>query len=106
MSLIWILDVNKDYVEIPLLKSRTGAEYGALNYMLMEPGDGNIVHVHLNSDDLIYIIQGEGVVMDGDGNENGFKQGDVFLIPAGTFHVVKTRGSQTYIAIGGHNPLI
>jgi mannose-6-phosphate isomerase-like protein (cupin superfamily) len=61
----------------------------------MEPGDGNIVHVHHNSGDVVYIIQGEGVVMDGEGEENGFKQGDLILIPAETFHAVKTCGSQT-----------
>jgi hypothetical protein len=52
MSLIWILDVNKDYGEIPLLKSGMGAKYGALNYMVMEPGDENILHVHPDSADV------------------------------------------------------
>ncbi len=114
MGSIRILDVNKDYVEVPLLKSGKkakaivhpgmGAKYGALNYVVMEPGDENILHVHPNSDDVIYIIQGEGVVVDGDGNESNFKQGDVIFIPAGTFHAVKARGSQTYIAVGGPQP--
>jgi hypothetical protein len=89
MSSIRILDVNKDYVEIPLLKSGKkakaivhpgmGSKYGALNYVVMEPGDENILHVHPNSDDVIYILQGEGVVVDGDGNENSFKQWDVIF---------------------------
>ena len=51
-----------------------------------------------------YIIQGEGIVVDGDGNEKNFKQGDVIFIPAGTSHAVKARGNQTYIAIGGPQP--
>jgi len=114
MSLIRILDVNKDYVEIPLLKGGKkakaivhpgmGAKYGSLNYVVMEPGDENILHVHPQSDDVIYIIQGEGVIVDGDGNENSFKQGNVIFIPAGTPHAVKARGDQTYIAIGGPQP--
>ena len=89
MSSIRILDVNKDYIEIPLLKSGKkakaivhpgmGAKYGALNYVVMEPGDENILHVHPNSDDVICILQGKGVVVDGDGNENSFKQRDVIF---------------------------
>lgn len=114
MSSIRILDVNKDYVEIPLLKSGKkakaivhpgmGAKNGALNYVVMETGDENILHVHPNSDDVIYIVQGEGIVVDGDGNEKNFKQENVIFIPAGTFHAVKARGTQTYMAIGGPQP--
>jgi quercetin dioxygenase-like cupin family protein len=114
MSSIRILDVKKDYVEIPLLKGGKmakaivhpgmGAKYGSLNYVVMEPGDENIEHVHPNSDDVIYIIQGEGVIVDGDGKESSFKAGNVIFIPAGTFHAVKPRGNQTFIGVGGPQP--
>jgi mannose-6-phosphate isomerase-like protein (cupin superfamily) len=114
MSSIRILDVNKDYVEIPLLKSGKmakaivhpgmGAKYGSLNYIVMEPGDENILHVHPNSDDVFYIIQGEGVVVDGDGDEKSLKAGDVVFVPAGTFHAVKPRGPKTFIGVGGPQP--
>jgi quercetin dioxygenase-like cupin family protein len=114
MSSIRILDVNKDYVEIPLLKGGKkakaivhpgmGAKYASLNYVVMEPGDENILHVHKDSDDVIYIIQGEGVIADGEGNESKFKKGDVIFIPAGTPHAVKARGKKPYIGIGGPQP--
>ena len=35
----------------------------------------------------------------GNGIENTFKQGDIVFIPAETFHAVKARGSETYIAV-------
>jgi len=114
VSSIRILDVDKDYVEIPLLKGTgkaraivhpgMGAKYASLNYVVMDPGEQNIMHVHPKSDDVIYIIQGEGVVEDGDGNEVSFKQGDVIFIPAGVWHAVKARGDKQYIIVGGPQP--
>lgn len=70
----------------------------------MEPWDENILHVRPNSDDVIYILQGKGVVVDGVGDENSFKRRDVIFIPSGTFHAVKGRGNLVYIPIGGPQP--
>ena len=54
---------------------------------IFAPGEGGPVHVHENSEEFSYIIQGSGVQLDRDGNIIGYhEKGDVKFIPAGAYH--------------------
>lgn len=114
MSGVRILDVAKDYVEIPLIKGATaraivhpgmGAQYASLNYVVMKPGQENVPHCHPQSEDVIVVFQGEGVIEDIDaGVEHPIKKGDVVFVPAGAWHAVKARGVEDFVAFGGPQP--
>ncbi len=67
-------------------------EYGAstkfkVGLTIFAPGEGGPVHVHENSEEFSYIIQGSGVQLDRDGNIVGtYQAGDVKFVPAGAYH--------------------
>lgn len=111
---IKVLDINKDYVEIPIVKSGRakaivwpgmGAKNCAMHYVVMKPGEENIPHVHRNSEDIIFVIQGKGVVVDlSNGVELEFGPRSVIYIPPGIVHQVKNSGTDDYIAVGVQSP--
>lgn len=54
---------------------------------IFAPGEGGPVHVHEESEEFSYIIQGGGVQLDREGNIVGrYEKGDVKFIPAGAYH--------------------
>lgn len=67
-------------------------EYGAsqkfkVGLTIFAPGEGGPVHIHENSEEFSYIIQGKGVQLDRDGNIVGYyEKGDVKFVPAGVYH--------------------
>ena len=111
---IKVLDINRDYVEIPIVNGGQakaiiwpgmGAKNCALHYVVMKPGQENIPHVHQESEDIIFVIQGKGVVVDLDhGKEYPFGPGSVIYIPPGIRHTVKSYGPEDYIVVGAQSP--
>lgn len=110
------LDVNKDYKELSILDGKgvaraiiypgMGAKYASLNYFVMKPGSKNTAHVHARSEDVIYVIQGQGIIKETEtGNELRFKKGDILFIPEGVYHQVIPDGDEDYIGIGGPQPV-
>ena len=45
-----------------------GAKYGSMHYFVMKPGEENVPHAHGDAEDMFYIAQGKGVVIDFDKN--------------------------------------
>ena len=111
---IKILDVDKDYADLPLVKKGVaravvwpgmGAKYGSMHYFVMIPGEENLPHFHERSEDIFYIIQGKGAVMDLDKNiEYPIEEGCVVYIEPGTKHMVKSYGPKDLMTIGGPRP--
>jgi len=111
---IKILKADKDFVEIPLVKGGTakaiiwpgmGAKHGSMHYIVMKPGEENIMHKHKESEDMFYIVQGSGVVVDGDTEEeHPFEKGDFVFVEPNTKHAVKSLGPEDYISVGGPSP--
>jgi len=111
---IRILKLNKDYVLIPLIKGGMakaiiwpgmGAKFASMHYVEMKPGEENILHMHEYSEDVFYVVQGRGVVVDGNtGKEYPFEKGNFVYVEPGTIHAVKSFGPENFISVGGPAP--
>jgi len=109
-----ILNPDKDFVEIPLIKGGMakaiiwpgmGAKHGTMHYFVMKPGEENVHHVHDEAEDMFYIVQGKGVIVDGNnGKEHPFQKGDFVYVSPGTPHAAKSFGPEDYISVGGPTP--
>lgn len=107
---IKVLHVDRDFVRIPLVPGGDaravvwpgmGAKNAGLNYVVMKPGQENVPHLHKVSEDIIYVIQGQGLAVDFDaGVEHPFTKGSVIYVTPGTRHTIKATGSEDYIVVG------
>ena len=61
--------------------------------MALAPGEEIGTEVHLNVDQLLYVVKGQGVAVLGDA-ERSFDKGAVFCVPAGTTHNVINTGDE------------
>jgi quercetin dioxygenase-like cupin family protein len=76
-----------------------------MNLAILEPGEENKPHAHLESDDTIAILEGEGSIDDLDAGENHrFTAGDVVFVRAGTQHKVKADRGVGIVSAGGPCP--
>jgi quercetin dioxygenase-like cupin family protein len=76
-----------------------------MNYVVMQPGEANIPHVHEESEDTIYILQGRGSVRDyTSGTRLEFGPGDVVHIDPGVRHAVFADTSDVIVSVGGPCP--
>jgi quercetin dioxygenase-like cupin family protein len=82
-----------------------GAETANMNFVRLAPGEGNIPHVHPESEDTIYILSGRGTVVDFDHDLHlGFGAGDVIHVPIGIKHAVFADCGQAVASVGGPSP--
>jgi mannose-6-phosphate isomerase-like protein (cupin superfamily) len=61
--------------------------------MALLPGEEIGTEVHGESDQLLYVVRGQGVAVFGNGKE-AFAKGAVFCVPAGTTHNVINTGDE------------
>jgi oxalate decarboxylase/phosphoglucose isomerase-like protein (cupin superfamily) len=54
--------------------------------VIVYPGRGHARHNHPNAQEVIYVIDGEGVQTVGDGPEFPIKAGDAVFVPRGAYH--------------------
>ncbi len=112
---IKILDPEVDYVELPLVEGGEGvakaiiwpgmgAKYGSMNYFVMPPGEKNVLHSHKEEEDMFYVVQGSGYILDGDKNKHTFKKGDFVYVTPGEPHAVVSEGPEDFISVGGPTP--
>lgn len=82
-----------------------GAYTANMNYVMMEAGEKNVPHVHLASEDTIFILSGKGTIEDlTHGTRTEFEAGQVVHVPVGVRHAVSAdRGSQIE-SVGGPCP--
>jgi quercetin dioxygenase-like cupin family protein len=82
-----------------------GAWTANMNYVRMEAGEANVPHVHKESEDTIFILEGRGTIKDLDHDRAlPFEAGDAIHVPVGLRHAVcADRGSQV-ISVGGPAP--
>ena len=82
-----------------------GAETANMNYVRMEPGEANTPHIHAESEDTIYILEGEGTVEDFDnGRRLDFRAGDVIHVAPGVRHAVAADKGVWVVSAGGPCP--
>ncbi len=62
-----------------------GAKHLTFNYARFEPGQAFRQHIHEHSEDLIIVLEGDGVIKLDD-KEFPINSGDVILVSEGEFH--------------------
>jgi quercetin dioxygenase-like cupin family protein len=82
-----------------------GAHTANMAYVCMEPGEQNVPHVHAQSEDAIFILEGEGTVTDFDHDRRlEFAQGQVIHVPVGVRHAVAADRGSPVVSVGGPCP--
>ena len=76
-----------------------------MNFVRLEPGEANVPHIHPESEDTIYILQGCGTVVDFDHDIRlSFETGDVIHVPTGIKHAVHADRGEAVVSVGGPAP--
>jgi mannose-6-phosphate isomerase-like protein (cupin superfamily) len=71
----------------------------------MQPGEANVPHVHEQSEDTIFVLEGRGTIADLDnGRELEFEAGEVIHVPAGVEHQVRGDRGAEVVSVGGPCP--
>lgn len=108
-----VLDVHSGGIMLPMISHEArhvvgphvGAQVATLNFVVLDPEEGNQPHVHADAEDTIVILEGEGVISDEtNGVDYPFTPGCVLLIPAGLRHTVQNLGQHPIRSIGGPCP--
>lgn len=83
----------------------TGAWHANMNYVCIEPGEANTPHVHVDSEDTIFILEGEGTVFDYTNDiKLPFHAGCAVHVPAGVKHAVAADRNVRVVSVGGPSP--
>lgn len=74
--------------------------------VLLLPGKGHDRHNHPESEEILYVLSGEGDQMLEDGGENWFpvRAGDTIYVPKAMFHATINRGWQPMRLLAIYNP--
>ena len=82
-----------------------GAHTANMNYVDMQPGEKNVPHVHAESEDTIFVLDGKGTVEDfSNGIRIEFEAGQVIHVPAGIRHAVSADRGSRIESVGGPCP--
>ncbi len=82
-----------------------GAHTANMNFVKMEPDEANVPHAHAESEDTIYILEGEGTVEDiSNGRKLDFSAGQVIHVPVGLRHAVAADKGSPVVSVGGPCP--
>jgi quercetin dioxygenase-like cupin family protein len=82
-----------------------GAWVANLNYVKLEPGEANQPHVHTESEDTIFILEGEGTIYDYTNNFSlPFHAGCIVHVPIGVKHAVAADRGSSITSVGGPSP--
>lgn len=82
-----------------------GAQRANMNYVRMQPGEANVPHVHRESEDTIFVLEGRGTIEDiSNGVELEFEAGQVIHVPAGIEHQVRGDRGAEIVSVGGPCP--
>lgn len=110
---IRIFDIETDGVMTPIISKdarliigpHNGAITAILNYVTLEPGEANQPHIHQESEDTIFLLQGEGKAIDyTNGKEYPIKAGCAVHVPVGLKHAIQSTGEIPMISVGGPCP--
>jgi quercetin dioxygenase-like cupin family protein len=83
----------------------TGAWTANLNYVVLEPGEANVPHVHTISEDTIFILKGAGTIHDYTNDVHlPFHAGCAVHVPVGIKHAVAADLGVEIVSVGGPAP--
>ncbi|GGM76636.1 hypothetical protein GCM10007108_13400 [Thermogymnomonas acidicola] len=84
-------------------KDLVNSQYFVSGITYFEPGESSSMHNHPQSEEIDFVIQGEGIVYSG--NEQAkFKKFDYMFIPKGVMHRHVNTGSETLILFWAYTP--
>lgn len=76
-----------------------------MNYVVLEPGEANVPHIHSISEDTIFILEGEGTIRDYTNDiELPFRAGCAVHVPVGVKHAVAADRGVRVVSVGGPSP--
>ena len=76
-----------------------------MNYVDMQPGERNVEHVHGESEDTIYVLDGKGSIDDlTNGLRLEFEAGEAIYVPVGVWHAVSGDRKDHVESVGGPCP--
>ena len=82
-----------------------GAWEANMNYVVLEPGEENVPHIHAKSEDTIFILEGEGTISDYTNEiDVPFHAGCIVHVPVGVKHAVKANRGVGIVSVGGPAP--
>lgn len=82
---------------------QTGAKHLTLNYATFKPGQAFPQHIHENSEDIIVVLKGRGVIRLGH-EELPIEEGDAIYIPAGQVHGTVAAEDSPLVVISSQAP--
>lgn len=82
-----------------------GSQTANMNFVDMQSGESNVPHTHPESEDTIFIIEGNGTVEDlTNGLRFDIRAGQVVHVPVGIKHAVKADKGSNIVSVGGPAP--
>jgi quercetin dioxygenase-like cupin family protein len=82
-----------------------GAWNANMNYVVMESEEANVPHIHAESEDTIFILEGEGTIHDLTHDLHlPFHAGCAVHVPAGVKHAVAADRGVGLVSVGGPSP--
>jgi mannose-6-phosphate isomerase-like protein (cupin superfamily) len=73
---------------------RAQAETSEVFVVVLEPGEAPPLHVHHDTEQIFYVIEGTGVLSIGDDKTFPVQPGDVVRIPRSTYHRIQCNSAQ------------
>lgn len=83
---------RKIYADANYVKSR---HFEAMTYGYLPAGNVFDWHEHKDTEEIMFVLKGEGVVSDEDG-EYSYAPGDVFIYPANTQHRITNNSDEEH----------
>lgn len=88
-----------------IVSPHVGARVATMNLVRLEPAEANRPHVHKHSDDSVFILEGNGSILDLDSDINyELPAGSAVLVPPGLRHAVKGEAPDGLWSVGGPVP--
>jgi oxalate decarboxylase/phosphoglucose isomerase-like protein (cupin superfamily) len=85
----------------PELTEGAGITFGEV---VLQPGRGHDRHNHPESEEILYILSGEGEQMLDDREPFAVKPGDTIYVPTGVFHSTRNTGWEPMRLLALYNP--
>jgi oxalate decarboxylase/phosphoglucose isomerase-like protein (cupin superfamily) len=85
----------------PELTEGAGITFGEV---VLQPGRGHDRHNHPGSEEILYVLSGEGEQMLDDHEPFAVKPGDTIYVPSGAFHSTRNTGWEPMRLLALYNP--
>jgi oxalate decarboxylase/phosphoglucose isomerase-like protein (cupin superfamily) len=85
----------------PELTEGSGITFGEV---VLQPGRGHDRHNHPESEEILYVLSGEGEQMLDDREPFAVKPGDTIYVPTGVFHSTRNTGWEPMRLLALYNP--